>query len=147
MDLEPSRIECERSPLTANKAVNDWRAQRGWSAKIRSWYTRISTRPSSSPLPSGGSLPSFFASRYPIPRFASIPLPFPPANGKRCRTAGRGKRDASEPRKLEIAAKLHRHVACRVTEIIFVVLSPCCEERRTGRGLVDGQVNNSERTR
>jgi hypothetical protein len=83
-------------------------------------------------LHSDGSPLSFFLALLPVilSRFPS-PLPFPSANGKR---RGRRKGEkASEPRKLEIVAKLHRHVACRVTEIIFAVLSPCREGMEGGK--------------
>jgi len=76
------------------------------------------------------------------------PPPFPSANGKR--RGGRGREKASEPRKLEIVAKLHRHVACRVTEIIFAVLSPCREEmegEKEGKREKEREREETERRR
>jgi len=54
--------------------------------------------------------------------------------------------NASEPRKLEIAAKLHWQVACRVAKIIFAALSLRAVREGGDGGRKTGGVNNGERT-
>jgi len=67
---------------------------------------------------------------------------------ERKKTRGEKRRggNASEPRKLEIAAKLHWQVACRVAKIIFAALSPRPVREGGDDGRKTGGVNNGERT-